>query len=422
MKTKLSIAVLAVLCLGAATTVLADCAADSTVAQTKQRYVKAQQLESAGNLEAAFGAYVGAQDYTCEPNPVEAAAAQRAAALASKLGAVAEKSGNFEKAFHIYNDGGQYAAADRALMAWVRANPDDPSVFKTAREAFDYRSLPAFAANNKVRLGVTGAYQPDSKNIAEVLAMPEKGAERAFRNEVSLFNEDFLRAYVQRIQARPDDATDMAAVQAYASAQQAFAQKWSKFTTEAPLKGSLRALELVQTWATATNDRTLGEKIEAQRNQRLQQRATTLVKNYSGAPDLLEAAIDYQMAVRSENDAGKQTQVAAIKTQAGQLGDAANAKQRYELAVEYYDLADQDAKAQATRDTQQKLAMAKMQPQMDQAQKYADQLKKEYSDPAKVQAMREQALAMQKSLQEQQKANAKTNAKKADDLEKELGL
>jgi hypothetical protein len=39
-----------------------------------------------------------------------------------------------------------------------------------------------------------------------------------------------------------------------------------------------------------------------------------------------------------------------------------------------------------------------------------------------VQAMREQALAMQKSLQEQQKANAKTNAKKADDLEKELGL
>jgi hypothetical protein len=188
------------------------------------------------------------------------------------------------------------------------------------------------------------------------------------------------------------------------------------------LKGSLRALELARSWASATSDRALSEKIEAQRNQRLEQRAAILIKSYASAPDLLEAAISYRMAVHNENDGAKQASVATIKSQAEKLGDAANASQRYTLAAEYYGVAGQDAKAQAARDTQQKLAMTKMQPQIDQAQKHAEQLQREYSDPAKVQAMREQALAMQKSLQEQQKANAKDKGKKADDLEKELGL
>jgi hypothetical protein len=63
-----------------------------------------------------------------------------------------------------------------------------------------------------------------------------------------------------------------------------------------------------------------------------------------------------------------------------------------------------------------------MQPQIDSAQQQAAQMQREFSDPAKVEAMRQQALAMQKRLQEQQKTQAKTNARKADDLEKELGL
>jgi hypothetical protein len=422
MKTRIYAAVVAALCLATTTTAFADCAADSTVAQTKQRYAKGQQLESAGDLEAAFASYVGAQDYTCDPNPVEAAAAQRAAALGLKLGAAAEKSGNHEKAFRIYDDAGQYAAAERALMAWVRANPDSPSVFSTAREAFDYRTLPAFTANNKVRLSVTGAYQPDPKNIAEVMAMPAKGAERALQSEVALFNEEYLRGYVQQIQSRPDDTTDTATVQAWSNSQQAFARKWSKFSSEAPLKGSLRALDLAGSWASATSDSALAQKIEAQRDARLEQRAATLVKSYADAPDLLEVAISYYMNLRGKDDAAKQAQAAAVKAQAAKLGDAANAKQRFALAAEYYELADQDAKAQAARDAAQKAAMAKMQPQIDNAQKQAEEMKKQFSDPAKVEAMRQQALAMQKSLQEQQKANAKTNAKKADDLEKELGL
>jgi hypothetical protein len=45
-----------------------------------------------------------------------------------------------------------------------------------------------------------------------------------------------------------------------------------------------------------------------------------------------------------------------------------------------------------------------------------------FSDPQKVKEMQEQARALQKRMQEQQQTNAKSNAKKADDLEKELGL
>ena len=41
---------MAVLCFGAVGHVLADCAADATIAETKQRYAKGQQFEAAGDL------------------------------------------------------------------------------------------------------------------------------------------------------------------------------------------------------------------------------------------------------------------------------------------------------------------------------------------------------------------------------------
>jgi predicted RNA-binding Zn ribbon-like protein len=66
--------------------------------------------------------------------------------------------------------------------------------------------------------------------------------------------------------------------------------------------------------------------------------------------------------------------------------------------------------------------MAKMQPSIDQMQRQAAEIQKEFSDPAKVKAMQEQARALQRSLQEQQKAKAAGKTARADDLEKELGL
>jgi hypothetical protein len=416
MNARISTTIAALLCLGTVNNALADCG-DHSLQDLQRTYANGQKLERAGDTAAAFETYIAAQAYTCDTNPVEAPAAQRAAVLALILGGAAEKQGNHEKAFDFYEQGGQYKAADRVLMAWVRANPDVPRIFIKVRDVLDYRTMPSFQSNNEVRLRVTGTYQPDPKNLAEVLAMPAKGAERAFQKEAAAFSEEYLRGYVQQVQSRPDDQTNFAATQAWMNSQQGFLQKWPND----PLKTSLKALDLVHAWSAATSDQALGEILAAQRNQRLEQRAAALTKDYSGAPKLLDTAKTYQLSVHTD-EAVKKTRVAAIKAQALKLGDAANARQRYSLAAEYYSVAGEEAKAQAARDTEQKLAMSKMQPQIDQMKQQAEQLQKEFSDPAKVQAMKEQALATQKSMQQQQQANAKTNAKKADDLEKELGL
>jgi hypothetical protein len=414
---KLSVVVVALGSLAWTASTLADCPLEGTPQDRRKTFDRAQQFENAGNVERAFYAYVAAQEPICDPNPVEVEAAKRAAPLALKLGAVAEKSGKLQEAFDIYEAGGHYAAADRVLIASARANPDDPGSYTRARQVLGDRSLPAFRSNNSVRLAATGAYQPDLKYLQEVLAMPPKGVERALQKETAAFNEQYLREYVQLMQTKPADLTDFAAMQGFGNQHQALVQKWG----EDPLKISRKALSLAQSWSRASNDLGWSKQADAQIRQRIEQRVATLTKSYAGAPDLLEAAIDYQFSV-FDNEEGNKARVAAIKAQAGKLGDEANAKQRYGLAAEYYSLADQDAKAQAARDTQQKMAMSKMQPSIDQMQQQAAQWQKEFGDPAKVKAMQEQAAAMQESMRQQQQQQRSNKKKQADDLEKELGL
>jgi hypothetical protein len=74
----------------------------------------------------------------------------------------------------------------------------------------------------------------------------------------------------------------------------------------------------------------------------------------------------------------------AVRTLAARLGDAAIAKQRFSLAADYYDVAGQDPKADAARERMQQLAMNR--------------------------------------VAQQQLAAKQLNAKKTDDLSKELGI
>lgn len=404
--------------LGVVSEAQADCAADATLADTQRAYAKAQQFERDGNKASAFANYVAAQEGTCEANPIETAAAKRAAALALTLGAAAERQGNFERAFEIYDSGGQYTAADRVLMAWVRSQQDSRAVFEKARQELDYRALPAFQSNNAVRLGVTAAYRPNPLHLAEVLAVPGIGAQRALQKEMAAFNEQYLRDYMRLIQMRPDDPTDGGAMESFMNAQQEFSRT---HTYEDPIKASRYALEQVQSWEAATFDQAVAARIRALRQQRLEQRIVLLTKSFAGAPEYLEAAKDYQRALRLD-DAATKARLASVKAQAARLGDEAKANGRYTLAAEYYEVADDDAKAAAVRETQQKLALNKMQPSIDQMKKQAEEMQKQFGDPAKVQAMREQALAMQKNLQQQRKTNAGNKAKSAAELEKDLGI
>jgi colicin import membrane protein len=174
-------------------------------------------------------------------------------------------------------------------------------------------------------------------------------------------------------------------------------------------------------WGLNGGDERLAKQAEAAFTQRADQHAQLLVQKYSGAPKLLDAAMSF-ITMQSLEPSKTDARVAAIKAQAAKLGDEASAKKRYALAAEYYDVAGDAAKADAARQKQNQLAMQKMQPQIDAAQRQAAELQKEFSDPAKVQAMREQAEAARKALQQQQASAKAANKKAADELEKELGL
>jgi len=417
MKTMMLRAALACSLLAAASSSFADCAADATVADVQRLYAAAQKFELEGRDDRAFHAYVTAQQYTCDANPVAVPAAQRGAVLGLALGSEAEKNGAFDRAFAIYEEAGQYAAADRALMSLLRTRPDDPSLFERARRTLEDRSSGAFADNNKVRMQAAGSYTPNPKLLVEVLKMPAIGIQRALEKESGILNDDYLSDYVRVVQARPDDPTDAAAVQAAASLQQLFVQKWPGDL----LKESRAAIDLARSWATVVNDAAQRVKFEAQYRQRIEQRVALLTKNFNGAPALLETATDY---LRSSSFEAKDRddRIVAVRNLAARLGDTATAKQRFTLAADYYEVAGQDRKADAARERMQQLAMSRMQPQIQQMQQQAEQLRAAYSDPAKVQAMREQALAAKKSLEQQQLAAKQVTAKKTDDLSKELGI
>ncbi len=188
--------------------------------------------------------------------------------------------------------------------------------------------------------------------------MPAKGIDHYFKTEAANFNEDFLRDYVQIAQSRPDDPTDAAALQRMISTQQAFLNKWKR---DDFLKTSRDALDTLRTWANVVEDKALSANVSAKVAQISEQHATTLRQKYFGSPQLLSDAMDYYRLPVSDNSL-VENKLAAVRAQAMKLGDEANAKNRYELAGAYYDVADADDKADAVRERGRQVAMKKMQP------------------------------------------------------------
>jgi len=395
----------------------ADCAGPN-LDDKKRSYERALAAERAGKKAEALRGFRAAEGYACEPNnPYELDAAKRAAPLGLELGAAAEKNGDLRRAFEAYEDGGQFVHADRVFMMLTRAEQDQPGSYQTALEHYRNREG-AFTSNNAAALKAVPGYKLDPKYMAEVLAMPAKGVMHALLRERDAWNEQYLREYVQLIQSRPDDVLDTEAMQRFGASQQAFAQKWRDAD---PLKTSRRALDSMRMWGVTGSDEKHHQATQARFEQLVEQRATTLRTKFYGAPKLLEDAMDYYRAMNSDGTQ-PEGQLRAIKSQALQLADQANDKQRYLLASEYYDVAGESAKAKAARGRQQQLAMQKMQPSMDEARKQAEELQKLFGDPAQVAAMRQQAEAARKNLQQQQQQAGKRSKQSADELEKELGL
>jgi hypothetical protein len=387
---------------------LADCAADATVADVRAAHARGQQREKAGDARGALGAYVAAQQYTCETNPVEADAARRAAVLARPLAQAASASGDHAAAFELYQMGGHFAAADGELLGWAAAQPDDPALYARVRDHFNYRAQSAFATNEKLRLQITGAYQPDPRHLALVKAMPVHGVERALAEEAAAFDEKYLTAYQALMRSRPENLTDFAALQQFTARAQAFQAEHPRNA----LRDALQALQRAQAWERETEPG-LAATLAKHRAERATARAALLTSKYADTPKLMESALDF-LSLGAGDSAAREPALQRVRQQAEQLGDKAAAEQSFELAIEYYGIAGADATSGRLRAQRQALAQQQMQPAIEAMQRDAAAIQARFADPQQVAEMKRQALEAQRALQADAQKRGTTTRRNTD--------
>jgi hypothetical protein len=167
-----------------------------------------------------------------------------------------------------------------------------------------------------------------------------------------------------------------------------------------PLKDPVEALERVQRWQTQVVDNAQAAALARKRAERAEARATLLTQKYADAPKLLELALDYLAHSTGDSEA-QQPRLLKVRRQAESLGDAALAKKRYHLAIDYFDVAGADDKAGRARTQLQAMAQQQMQPTLAAMQRDAEALKAQFSDPARIAEMQRQAQEMQRALQKQ---------------------
>lgn len=372
----------------------ADCPiTQQEIAATMRAFPAAQAAEKASRPKEALALYVQAQGPTCDPNPNAAAAAKRAAALAPALATAAEQRGEWAQAFELYEQGGHYAVADRALMQMLRASKDDVALVGRHYQHFQHRGEASFAENNRHQIAAAGPYSLDQALRRELEAMPRQGIERAMAKETTLFSDAYLAERMRLTASRPEPGYNtMGSMQTAMAAEQAFQQKYPND----PLKQSLQLLQLARQWASLSGDDALVKATAAQTLARAEARAAALQSKYAEAPELLEAAADYYRSVDNLSPAAPR--LAMITSQAMTLGDQSKAKGKLTLATAYYRLADAGDKAEAVRAQQQQQAMQQAQPDIAAAMKMAEEMKAKF-DPATVEAMRKQAEAMRQAIE-----------------------
>jgi hypothetical protein len=395
MNSRIALMIAALTLLMASHAVRADWDTEGERRHAEAAYLAGQAAERAGRLAEALGHYVTAQ-------------------IAPTLASAEEKKGNHAQAATLYEQGGHFAAADRALMASRRAKLDTPQVVDELLKRFDDRASETFKANHQLQLSVAGPYTLDASLVQELRTALAKGPERTLQREAAAFDANYLKERVALVRSRPE-SIDFAANMAAADRERAFVQKWP----DELLKKSLGELGVLREWSRVERDKTAQASIEAQRLRRAEERAGALMASYNGAPEFLERAQDYYSAVHDLKPA--EPRIASIKALAGRLGDEAEAKGLLGLAVSYFQVADDRAKAQAAQKRQEQIGLKKLQPDIDAGKRLAESMREQYGDPAKVEALRKQALAAQAAMQAQ-RPSAERAKQDAGDLQKELQL
>lgn len=405
----------------AAPAALADCVADTTVAEAKLDYQQGAQLEARGDAMGALRAYEAAQGYVCEDggNPVAKAAAGKAAALAGKRGQQAEAQGHHYAsdnaspgAFQWYEAGGHYAAADRSLVAALRKNPQDLALSAFAQEHFQRRGEPYFLANHQLQISAAGPYTRDKTHAEFVAGLPISNIERLLKQAAGHVPDAYLKEWAaldhRQVTAKPHDIA--ASIQLQQQAGQ-FEQTWQSNR----LDDTLKLFQQANSWTQQLRDHARAEQLRERIDRARILHADRLLAGYAGVPDVMQSALDAYQA----SDA--QAKVDATQRRAGQLADEAMKAQQYQRAARFYYLAEQyeqeqlaNAQYQAEQD-----AMAEAMSSGYAAQ--AAQLRTRYSNPEQIQALQQKAMEMQKQLEQQSSGQPGFEAE-TDALEQELGL
>ncbi|HSX84715.1 MAG TPA: hypothetical protein VLE50_04875 [Cellvibrio sp.] len=398
----------------------ADCVADISVSDAHQLLQRGEQLEREGNLYEALHRYKAAQGYVCEDggNPVAGTAARKAAELAIMQGKKAEAHQLFYSdgqdkpgAFQWYEIGGHYAAADRALVAALKQQPEDRNLSAKAQEHFYIRAEEYFIANNQLRIRITGSYKVDPIHVAYVRQLPYDNVGKLLSKTAQQLPDAYLQELAalekQKHTIKPGDIA--ANIQLQQDAGQ-FEQRWRSDRVKDVSKLFYEATD----WTRQMRDYAEAEQLRKRIDSVKLAHADKLLTHYAHLPEVFSQAMDYYQEM---DLTGKINQA---RKQANQFAEKAMADNFYERAARYYRIAGEDAK--------EDLANMKYQEQSEQLSAemsagYAQQaaeLQQLYNDPEKIRALQQQALEMQKQLQQQSDNNS--FQAEQDDLEAELGL
>lgn len=325
------IAMITLLCLALPPVAAAgdDCPADADrAAAARNEFENGRRYEAAGEAPSALMTYLLARDYDCEDrNGIGGAAARRVVPLARQLGREQEVEGNLLMAYSIYDSGGLFAEADRALMQLASDVEGGVGFQSQAREHFQQRLEPGFAAANRLKLQAAGPYTASREPLERLAALPPRAVETLLEREAQWLDDDYLEAFagiaLQRELNKPvqpllDELNRRAP---------------PRFR-EDRLDDSQTLLQLAQGWCEQVADPQQRQALAARIRRRVLERGDQIVSRHARAPAMfMQAEVYYNLAQAP-------ARVEAMKSQVRQQGDRARDEGNPGLAMAFYLMAD----------------------------------------------------------------------------------
>ncbi|MBT1062374.1 hypothetical protein KJY73_02260 [Bowmanella sp. Y26] len=399
-------------------TSLADCVGGS-FKDRKNAFQNAESFRQLNQPWLAIQSYKEAQGYICDKDSenIFQQAIRYAAQIGRMHGDIAKQQGNLlggqghpPGAFEWYELGGHFKDADNALIAAVKASPDQLSIVDTALQHFSKRALPSFVTNNQAQIKVTGAYQVNPDDLHLVRSVPITQLQALLKQAQEAVPETYLEQRLELEIKRDSLGRNIASAMQLNQQAASFEQKWRPDPLEqvdSLLSQGRDWLRLVSPIAT-----------QEQYTQQVQQQHIALAKRllrFAQSHELLSAAVSHMHMADAQN------MLESAKAIASAQGDKAMTQGMPQKAMQFYQISEEyDKENQAS-------ALLEQQAEQDAQQVEADMpdfavMQELLNDPQAIQRLQQQALEMQKQALELQKSLESQQQQDTDSLAKELGL